>query len=66
MKKLKIEELSVESFVVSAEAVGERGTVRGFGKPTQPQGETCDLSCRVGDCIPTFVFSCGYEGECPK
>jgi hypothetical protein len=64
MKKLKIEELSVESFVVSETSAGERGTVRGHAKS---QAQTlCQFTCLVDDCVPTFVFSCGFEGECPK
>jgi hypothetical protein len=63
--KLKIESLVVESFVVAEPSPAGRGTVHAFARPTQ-QETICQYTCRVDDCIPTFVYSCGYpQTQCP-
>jgi hypothetical protein len=60
--KLRIEELSVESFVVAAEAPAARGTVRAFAKP--PRQTIVEFTCVVDDCQPTFGFSCVQTNCC--
>lgn len=56
-QKLKIEELGVESFVVSEEREA-RGTVHGNQIRSMIAPDAC---------APTFVFSCGYpQTTCPK
>ena len=62
--KLKIEKLHVETFVVSADAAGARGTVQAFAKPTQAQ-TLCQFTCVVDDCQPTFAYSCVETNCCP-
>lgn len=59
-RKLKLEELSVESFVVSAADAGARGTVAAFAKPPRPtEAQTlCQFTCLEDDCQPTFGQSC--------
>lgn len=59
--KLKIEALTVESFVVSEKDAGERGTVRAFARP--PRQTVAEYTCLVDDCQPTFVYSCPYGAE---
>ena len=44
-KKLRIEELNVDSFRVGAEAEGPRGTVRGHYTGVWTCIETCEASC---------------------
>jgi len=63
-RKLKIEELSVESFVASSGSARERGTVAAFGKPPRPP-TVVEFTCLVDDCQPTFVYSCPYD-VCPE
>ena len=65
--KLKIEDLSVEMFVVSEQAAGARGTVHAFARPSR-QETLCHESCPVDACGETvFVYSCGYpETQCPQ
>jgi hypothetical protein len=61
MKKLRIrlDELSIESFDTTPEMARERGTVRGHGSVF----ETClDLSCE-GSCFQTNCFP-DYTGDC--
>jgi len=65
MKKLRIEELSVETFVVSEPGAGEQGTVRAFGGPKPPPPTLREFTCLVDDCQPTFVYSCPYD-VCPE
>ncbi len=62
-RKLKIEELSVESFVASSDTARERGTVAAHAKPPRPQ-TFVDFTC-MDDCQPSFVYSCPYE-VCPQ
>jgi len=57
MKKLKIEELSVESFVVSPVAVGGPGTVRGF-RDTWAERTVCEWTCLVDQCQPSDAVDC--------
>jgi hypothetical protein len=64
MKKLRIEELAVETFVVSSEAARERGTVAAHAKPPRQQ-TIVEFTCLVDDCQPTFVYSCPYD-VCPE
>ncbi|HEX8691982.1 MAG TPA: hypothetical protein VF746_06165 [Longimicrobium sp.] len=65
--KLKIDDLSVETFVVSEDAAPARGTVRGFARPSRV-ATMCQESCPVDACGETvFVYSCGYpETQCPQ
>ncbi len=57
--KLKIEDLSVETFVVSEQDADARGTVRGFARPSRVE-TMCQESCPVDACGETvFVYSCG-------
>lgn len=64
--KLRIEELGVESFVVSEEPAAGRGTVRAFARPTQ-QATLCQWTCVQDQCQPSFEYSCGYpETQCPR
>lgn len=61
-RKLTIEEMDVESFVVSEAAAGARGTVRGFDVSVGP-GTLC-LETRMLDvCQPTHAYSC-IETNC--
>jgi hypothetical protein len=62
-RKLKIEELSVESFVASSGSARGRGTVAAHGKP--PRQTVAEFTCLVDDCQPTFVYSCPYD-VCPE
>ena len=64
MRKLKIEDLVVDSFVVSERPSGARGTVRAFAKPTQQQ-TLCQYTCVQDDCHPTFGYSCIETNCCP-
>ena len=66
-RKLKIEDLGVETFVVSEQPAGARGTVRGFARPSR-QETICQESCPVDACGETvFVYSCGYPNtQCPQ
>jgi len=61
-RKLKIEELSVESFVASPGASRGRGTVAAFA---QPRPTVREFTCLVDACQPTFVYSCPYD-VCPE
>lgn len=65
--KLKIEDLSVETFVASEQAAGARGTVHAFARPSR-QATMCQESCPLDACGETvFVYSCGYpQTECPQ
>jgi hypothetical protein len=58
--KLKIEELAVESFVVSAAGADARGTVAAHAKPP-----TREFTCLPDDCQPSFAYSCPYD-VCPQ
>ena len=64
-RKLKIEDLGVETFVVSEQAADARGTVRGFARPSR-QETNCQESCPADACGETvFVYSCGQpETQC--
>jgi hypothetical protein len=56
-RKLRIEDLAVESFVVSDTDAGARGTVRGFDVSVGPA--TLCLETRMLDvCQPTHAYSC--------
>ena len=67
--KLRIEDLGIESFEVSAAGTDERGTVRGFedsGVPNCASGvesclgtcdETCGLTC-WDTCWPDLTCTC--------
>jgi hypothetical protein len=59
-RKLKIEDLAVESFVVSAVDVDARGTVAAHARPPRPtEAQTaCQFTCLEDDCQPTFGQSC--------
>jgi len=68
-KKLRIQDLSVESFRVSGEAESPRGTVRGLedsGPPNCASGvesclgtceDTCGLTC-WNTCFPDLTCTC--------
>jgi hypothetical protein len=59
-RKLRIDDLAVESFVVSATDAGARGTVAAFAKPPRPTEAltACQFTCLADDCQPTFGQSC--------
>lgn len=60
--KLKIEELSVETFATATEPTDERGTVRAFDGTKGgcvTQAETCMESC-----LQTCNFTCDRYPEC--
>jgi hypothetical protein len=56
MKKLRIEDLSVDSFEVTAEA-GEQGTVRGFDGSDPYHCASGEPSC-LGTCEDTCGLTC--------
>jgi len=65
--KLTIEDLGVETFVVSEQDGRARGTVHAFARPSR-QETICQESCPVDACGETvFVYSCGYpDTQCPQ
>ena len=65
--KLTIEDLGVETFVVSEQDGRARGTVHAFARPSR-QETFCQESCPVDACGETvFVYSCGYpDTQCPQ
>lgn len=65
-RKLKIEELAVDSFETAASREQGRGTVQGFARPTR---ESCDgATCGglVWTCIDSCQETCGLScgGTC--
>lgn len=71
-RKLMIEELDVETFVVAPGAAAGRGTVRAHCDPQPiPETELSCVDCTTGIgwtciedlCQPTFVYSCGGDPE---
>lgn len=56
-RKLKLDTLAVDTFVVSPQAAGERGTVE--ANSIQPAPETMLCTYAPDQCSPTFGYSCG-------
>jgi hypothetical protein len=61
MKKLKLEELTVESFETAADGPRLRGTVDGHAKPTLFITCTCQPTDPNMDC----TFGCSRDSGCP-